>query len=116
MTRRALPAKGLVSRVFAYPMLLAVLAGGFSACSREGCDAKGDPEPAADDPTVAKGAILYREMCSVCHGRSGEGARGPKLRGYSHGKEELTAYISENMPKGRAGKCTGACAESIAAY
>ena len=39
-------------------------------------------DPSASDPEVlAVGAEVYAAQCSVCHGRDGQGATGPRLAG-----------------------------------
>lgn len=64
------------------------------------------------------GEIVYREMCAVCHGPSGEGT--PKeypepLLGDKSVKE-LAQVISKTMPANSPKKCSIADAELVAAY
>jgi cytochrome c oxidase cbb3-type subunit 3 len=56
----------------------------------------------SDDEAAARGAEIYAEECSACHGESGEGVRevgGPRLNDeiwlYGGSKEELVAQISQ---------------------
>jgi hypothetical protein len=64
------------------------------------------------------GAVVYRQMCAKCHGRSGEGVKGKyddALRG-DRSLEKLVRYISRAMPDDSPGKCTGDEAAAVAAY
>jgi mono/diheme cytochrome c family protein len=57
--------------------VLLVLAGGLATGP-----ARAQPTPAATDPEVARGAVLYRIHCASCHGTAarGDGPVGPALR------------------------------------
>lgn len=76
-----------------------------------------DEDPVASDPdAVAKGAALYVELCSVCHGAKGQGVSAPALLPMKSSASELRQIISERMPPGRPGTCSGNCAGYVAAY
>jgi mono/diheme cytochrome c family protein len=74
-------------------------------------DETDDVVPPADD---SPGADLYAQHCARCHGDEAEGGEAASLRGWSEGRALLVTIIDESMPFGRAGDCTGDCAESIA--
>ncbi len=83
-----------------------------------GCtDTSVDEDPLARDPdAIAKGAALYVEMCSVCHGAKGQGVSAPALLPTKHSTAELRQIISERMPPGTPGRCGGNCAGYVTAY
>ena len=62
------------------------------------------------------GAALYQQMCSVCHGETGEGGLGPKLLDTARSTDELRGAISARMPQNNPGQCTGTCADEVAAF
>src|SRR5512144_2941716 len=65
---------------------------------------------------VKAGQAFYDSMCKSCHGGQGEGGAGPSLRNYSKGHDTLVTTIATSMPLGKAGDCTGDCAEDVADY
>jgi hypothetical protein len=65
-----------------------------------------------------EGAKIYRQLCSKCHGRNGDGVKG-KYDDALHGDwslEKLTRYIDKNMPEDGPEKCVGPDAEAVARY
>jgi hypothetical protein len=70
-------------------------------------------------PTSAPdGARIYREMCSKCHGRKGEGVKDKyddALTG-DWSVEKLARVIAKTMPDDDPGKCIGADADAVAHY
>jgi mono/diheme cytochrome c family protein len=79
------------------------------ACSK-------DDDPSARRDRVKNGAEIYSSMCASCHGPQGEGGRAPALRDLKTPEPELVAFVSERMPLGKAGTCTGDCAADVVAY
>src|SRR5882762_7723696 len=64
------------------------------------------------------GREIFRQQCSKCHGRNGEGVKG-KYEGPIQGErslEKLTRYIERNMPDDDPGKCVGDAAAAVARY
>jgi hypothetical protein len=64
----------------------------------------------------SQGAVLYTELCAVCHGEVGEGGLGPVLQDSSRDQAFLAAAIDTRMPAGDPDRCTGECADAIAAF
>src|SRR6185503_12356655 len=65
-----------------------------------------------------KGREIFRQLCTKCHGRNGEGVKGKyddALRG-DWPIEKLTRYIDKNMPDDAPEKCVGPDAEAVARY
>jgi len=65
-----------------------------------------------------RGREIYRQLCTKCHGKSGEGVKGKyedALRG-DWPIEKLTRYIDKNMPEDAPEKCNGPDAEAVARY
>ena len=82
-----------------------------------GCSERAPDDWLTNDPdAVAKGAALYVEMCSVCHGAKGQGVSAPALHPTMHTDEELRQIIGERMPPGRPGRCNGRCPQYLTAY
>lgn len=80
----------------------------------------GDGSPVTDLPSVASGAAIYAAQCTHCHGDDGIGnGLFPSLVLPAcvscSSQADLAARISETMPLDGA-KCTGSCAEDVAAY
>lgn len=108
--------------------VLALLWGlGVAACSSElGLDpaARGGVVggPGAAGATGAgagdalSGEANYKRFCASCHGPTGEGGSGKKLRGWSRGDAELVQIIELRMPPDDPKKCAGKCAVDVAAY
>ena len=68
--------------------------------------------------TATSGERIYRDLCSNCHGKDGEGVRG-KYDEALHGDwsvEKLTRYIDKSMPDGAPEKCVGADAAAVARF
>jgi hypothetical protein len=64
------------------------------------------------------GALIYRNTCLECHGKSGEGVAG-KYDDPLHGErslESLTKRIERTMPEGKEGTCVGPDAKNVAEY
>ena len=64
------------------------------------------------------GREIFRQQCSKCHGRNGQGVKG-KYAEPLHGDwsiEKLTRYIDKNMPDDAPEKCVGADAAEVARY
>jgi hypothetical protein len=64
------------------------------------------------------GAVLFKQQCAKCHGRSGEGVKG-KYDDALHGDwslEKLTRYITKNMPEDDPGTCVGNDAAEVSRY
>lgn len=61
----------------------------------------GDPDP-DPDPDVVEGERFYRAHCRICHGRAGEGDRGPALnRGEfdnARTDDELVEILADGIP------------------
>src|SRR5258706_15599213 len=72
--------------------------------------------PSHYDYASSKGAALYAQMCSVCHGEIGEGGLGPKLLDTKRTTGELTDVIGTRMPQNNPGQCAGDCATEVAAF
>ena len=71
--------------------------------------------PAAD---LLTGKDIYQKRCAECHGEQGEGVadeHDEPLYG-DRSLAELTKIIAETMPKDDPDKCTGECAEKVAAF
>ncbi len=68
------------------------------------------------DYANSRGAALYREMCQVCHGETGEGGLGPVLRDTSASQSSLRATIVDSMPANNPGQCDAECATDIAEF
>jgi hypothetical protein len=68
------------------------------------------------DYAKSKGAALYQDQCQVCHGETGEGGLGPKLRDTKRSQGELDQIISQTMPQNNPGQCTGDCASALAEF
>jgi hypothetical protein len=68
------------------------------------------------DYASSKGAALYAQMCSVCHGEIGEGGLGPTLLDTKRSHGELEAVIDARMPANNPGQCAGECAVEVAAF
>lgn len=51
-------------------------------------------------PNAARGAQVFAQNCAVCHGRSGEGASGPSLKGEAARKNlaQAEAWIENPLP------------------
>lgn len=102
--------RGLSHRILVAVTLLSSLALG-------GCTGTELDDTVAHDPdAVAKGAALYVEMCSVCHGTRGQGVSAPALAPSTKSDEELHKIISERMPPGSPGRCNGRCPQYLTAY
>ena len=97
-------------------LLFSGLVSALVGCASPGGHGDGQGADPPDPNTLAKGAALYNELCSVCHGDQGQGASGPVLRGFSRGEAELTAIIDARMPQGRPDLCKGSCARDVARY
>lgn len=67
-------------------------------------------------PQQQKDEQTYLELCAGCHGKGGEGVKGPKLRGWSKGREALIGAIRGKMPSGAPEACGGDCPERMADY
>src|SRR3954465_8922779 len=68
--------------------------------------------------SAPNGGQIFRQLCSKCHGRNGEGVKG-KYNDALHGDwslEKLTRYIDKNMPDDAPEKCVGPDAEAVARY
>src|SRR4051812_40875813 len=64
------------------------------------------------------GREIFRQQCSKCHGRNGEGVAG-KFDGPLQGErslDKLARYIERNMPDDAPGKCVGEDASAVARY
>ena len=70
----------------------------------------------SDDPTSSRGAVLYQQMCQVCHGEIGEGGIGPALQDTALSHTRLRTTIEARMPANNPGQCTGDCAEDVASF
>ena len=102
--------RGLTRLAFRAVLVASVLA--LFGCAEAELD-----DPVAHDPdAVAKGAALYVEMCSVCHGTKGQGVSAPALNPTTHSDDELRKIISERMPPGSPGRCNGRCPQYVTAY
>ncbi len=72
----------------------------------------------ADAELVARGRVVYRQLCAECHGQNGEGVpdrHEEPLRG-RRTLEELVKLIDETMPSEAPEKCTGSDARAVAVY
>lgn len=82
-----------------------------------GCTQTTAEDPLASDPdAVAKGQALYVEHCSVCHGTSGQGVSAPALLPSTQSESSLREIITQRMPPGSPGRCSGSCAQYVTAY
>src|SRR5258706_13408074 len=68
------------------------------------------------DYAHSKGAAIYQDTCQVCHGETGEGGLGPKLRDIDRSVDALAATISQRMPANAPGQCSGDCATETAQF
>lgn len=64
----------------------------------------------------SEGARLYTELCAVCHGEAGEGGLGPVLQDTDRDEAYLASAIDGRMPANDPARCTGDCADKIAAF
>lgn len=80
---------------------------GFAACSSSN---------APYDYAHSKGAAIYQDTCQVCHGETGEGGLGPKLRDLDKSVDDLAQVISQRMPPNAPGQCSGDCATELAQF
>ncbi|HKS38009.1 MAG TPA: DUF1592 domain-containing protein [Verrucomicrobiae bacterium] len=65
-----------------------------------------------------RGREIYRQLCTKCHGKGGEGVKDKyddALRS-DWPIEKLTRYIDKNMPEDAPEKCNGPDAEAVARY
>lgn len=68
------------------------------------------------------GQTQYQTLCVGCHGKAGEGGVGPSLQlaaakcASCTQDATLETRISQTMPLGRVGQCTGTCAHDVARY
>lgn len=67
-----------------------------------------------DEP---RGAVIYRELCSSCHGDRGQGGDGysQALTG-DLSPNQLARYIDQTMPEDAPEKCVGEEAQAVATY
>jgi len=103
----AAPCKGAVRLVPAFPITCFTLLFLFLSYT---------PLQAAEQNK--RGREIYRQLCTKCHGKSGEGVKGKyddALRG-DWPIEKLTRYIDKNMPEDAPEKCNGPDAEAVARY
>jgi hypothetical protein len=66
----------------------------------------------------SKGAVLYKQQCAKCHGKTGDGVKG-KYDDALHGDwsiEKLTRYITRNMPEDDPDTCIGQDAAEVSRY
>ena len=64
------------------------------------------------------GRDIFRQQCTKCHGRNGEGVKG-KYADALHGDwplDRLTRYIDKKMPEDAPEKCVGVDAEAVARF
>src|SRR5664279_2873736 len=80
---------------------------GFAACSSSN---------APYDYAHSKGAAIYQDTCQVCHGETGEGGLGPKLRDLDKSVDDLAQVIGQRMPPNAPGQCSGDCATELAQF
>ena len=76
------------------------------------------PNGSNDDELIAKGALIYKSQCALCHGEKGEGGTqkyAESLTGDAS-RSELAKIISETMPEEDPGSCVGEDAEAVAAF
>ncbi len=114
------------SNIFATVLVL-VLFAAFAACdSREQNQEQPSPGSQAGKLSMSdipkadpgRGADIYAEACSECHGEGGRGGFAPSHIGCDVCQEYKALYvkIEEDMPKGGVKECTGQCAADAAAY
>ncbi len=89
-------------------MRWALLAVGLAACSSS--------SSGPYDYAHSKGAAIYQDTCQVCHGETGEGGLGPKLRDLGMSVDDLVQVISQRMPPNAPGQCSGDCATELAQF
>jgi len=75
-----------------------------------------DSDSSGYDYARSRGAVLYQQMCEVCHGETGEGGLGPKLQDTTLTYAQLHTAIAERMPQNTPGQCTGECADELARF
>ncbi len=119
-------------RIFGWPNIFAsvlalVLFAALAACDGRDQDQE-QPGPSSqaeglsmsDTPKAdpGRGADIYAEACSECHGEGGRGGFAPRHIGCDICKKYKTLYvkIEQDMPKGGVNKCTEQCAADAAAY
>jgi hypothetical protein len=68
------------------------------------------------DYASSPGAAIYRDKCQVCHGETGEGGLGPRLRDETKSSDQLASIIAQTMPQNAPGQCTGDCATQTASF
>jgi hypothetical protein len=74
--------------------------------------------PAFSFSEEPRGAMIYREMCTECHGANGEGVEG-KSDDPLHGdrsRESLAKRIDRTMPEDEEDLCVGEDAKAVADY
>jgi hypothetical protein len=64
----------------------------------------------------SKGALLYEELCAVCHGEAGQGGLGLALVDGTYELSSLRNRIDATMPKGDSARCTDDCADAVANF
>ena len=65
---------------------------------------------------IQRGQQLYREQkCDVCHGSNGQGPIAT-INANSWQLHDLVEFINDQMPYSEPWRCTGACAQDIAAF
>ena len=93
-----------------------IAAGDSASPEADGDDSGGLAGPdAAQEADDLDGELLYNSFCVICHGPKGHGGVGPALWVWDD-FDTLAARIDATMPPGQADKCTGECAQAVAAY
>ncbi|MCS6898680.1 MAG: DUF1592 domain-containing protein [Myxococcales bacterium] len=89
-----------------------------AACSEDSSVTSGGASDGSSGSpgSVTSGEALYKQHCASCHGPTGEGGSGKKLKGWTKGWAELVSTIDLRMPPQDPKRCQGTCATDIAAY
>ncbi|MCC7537553.1 MAG: DUF1592 domain-containing protein [Deltaproteobacteria bacterium] len=75
-----------------------------------------DERGSADAAGHGDGAEIFRSQCAGCHGETGEGGVGPRLRDIAIPEVDLAAFIDTYMPPTRPESCDADCARAVARF
>lgn len=103
-----------------YPPVLAFVLLVLSGCGGGGGGASFLGEQTLDTDggggSGSSGAELYSDLCQACHGMNGDGTDGSSGVALNSPPNNLSNYISDNMPLEDPGSCVGQCASLLADF